>query len=72
MNLLCQINLFYGHYHIYQSTKLFLIYMQDLLDSNRPGITHKHSVSRKKGRPIVSGTRCHILYNHFNPFVRIT
>ena len=28
---------------------------QDLLDSNRPGITHKHSVSAKEERPIVSG-----------------
>ena len=31
------------------------ILMQDLLDSNRPGITHKHSVSAKEERPIVSG-----------------
>ena len=29
-------------------------FWQDLLDSNRPGITHKHSVSAKEERPIVS------------------
>ena len=26
-NYLCQINLFYRHYHIYKFTKLFIIYM---------------------------------------------
>ena len=41
---------------------------QDLLDSNRPGITHKHSVSRKKGRPIVSGYEVSYIIQSFQPF----
>ena len=31
---MCQINLFYCHYHIYQSTKLFIIYMSWIGGSN--------------------------------------